>query len=376
VDKIKKIVEQLNPVLEKRDSIFPLRDEENTVAMHNILDQLVTLLDERKEPDWQPDTFSLKSVEMIQDSSVFLCGYMKSGTTLLLALLDGHDELNVMPGDSFIVNKFSREAERMNDISWQAWRNNWFKRMINPTGQKPFWILGTDLMLYSKFLQFMDYWYEHLPSTHRRPILAVVFSFFCANPHRPLHPKLWVEKTPGNEFRTEDILTLFPDSKFIHIVRDPRENLASIKRLYTSRSWKWDYREMTKTLSRSCNMANLNLKQLSKSRYLVIRYEDLIANTNAVMHDIASFLDISWNDCLLKPTVNSQPAKANTMYKERQVTGRVRRSAQDKWREELNDIEKRAVLSILPEAKKVGYTWRMSIRDYLSLLFFRLRNRI
>ena len=133
---------------------------------------------------------------------------------------------------------------------------------------------------------------------------------------------------------------------------------------------------MAKSLAGSCKMAKYNSSRIGSSNYKVIRYEDLTADTAAVMKEIALFLNICWDDCLLIPTVNSQPAKANTMYKEHQVTGRVRRSVEGKWHGELNADEKRVVCSLLPEAKTLGYIWDKNTLQYLSMFWCRLRMRL
>jgi len=44
-----------------------------------------------------------------------------------------------------------------------------------------------------------------------------------------------LEKTPGHVFHAADILRLFPDAMFIHVIRDPRAVVASM--MNASRSW-------------------------------------------------------------------------------------------------------------------------------------------
>lgn len=369
------IIEDLDKVLGKRDELYPLRDERNTNEMHELLDQLLPLIDTSHDNYETPDNEHVILSEKFKDNSIFLCGSMKSGTTLLLGLLDGHNELNVMPGDSYLINKFSHPLPKRK-YSWNDWRENWLKRMINPTGQKPFWIFGSDLSCYSEYLHYMDYWIEQLPAEERRPILSAVLSYFCANPNRPRAPGWWVEKTPGNEFKTKAILKHFPHAKLIHIVRDPRENFASLKRLYSSRGWSWDYIGMVRLLAQSMRAAYINQKRLGESRYLIINYEELTHNTREVMERVTDFLDISWDDTLLRPSINSQPAQANTMYKDRQITGLVRKSEKSKWAKELSRDEVLTISSIRSEARKFAYDWEITWLNYLEMLKYRMRLKL
>ena len=45
-------------------------------------------------------------VNDFKESPVFICGHRKTGTTLLLALLDGHPELSVYPVDSSFFYRY------------------------------------------------------------------------------------------------------------------------------------------------------------------------------------------------------------------------------------------------------------------------------
>lgn len=358
--------DMLNCVLEERDRIFPKRDEVNNLEMHRLLDEFFDHVDGELNSDWMPENTLVETVQSLGDNPLFLCGYMKSGTTLLLELLDGHRELIVLPGDSFMINKVTRK-DRDSNFIWKEWQRNWIKRMVNPTGQKPFWILGRGAEPYAEFLQYLEYWFASLPEGWRKPVLSTVFSYFCANSNRPTRPKMWVEKTPGNEFRVEQILDLFPNAKFVHIVRDPRENMASLKKLYQSRSWNWNPGEVARTIARSCRSAVINQKRLGRERYNVLSYESLTENPEEVMRNIVDFSGICWDRKLLKPTINSIPATANSMYKDRQVTGVVRRAQKDKWRQVLSEAEQRVILRTLPDARKVGYNWNVGVINSIMM---------
>ncbi len=357
-----KIQADLAAVLAERDRLYPQRDPANSAAMHAALDAYCHCLESlRSEREWQPEATSLAVAEKMLEHGVFLCGPMKSGTTLLLDLLDGHPGLNALPGDSFLRNIFSLTDQQ--SFRRQSWRQHWLKRFINPTGQKPFWLLGDDENAYVALLNYLDLWLDRLPDEYRRPVLATICSFFCANPRRSLEATRWVEKTPGNELHADVLLKHFPEARFIHIVRDPRENLASIKRLYRSRGWDFAVRGMTGTLARSFELAERNVACFGRDRYLVIRYEDLTGNPEAIMRNIAAFLAIEWRPSLLVPTVNGQSAKANSMYSDRQVTGVVRPSANDKWRQELTAYEQGVIYQLEGQVRRLGYGWTMNIAD-------------
>lgn len=217
----------LNQILEQRDRLFPKRELQNTIATRETLTAYTNTLKSIKERNLDLNNKLTEFVKEMPDKCVFICGCMKSGTSLLLELLDGHPEIIVMPSDSHMINWINKNSNLPWSKRLEGWDKYWVSCLINPTGQKPSWIMGENDTPYLNFLHYLDYWLEYLPPSDRAPFLAVVLAFYCANPERPTNPKLWVEKTHGNEMKVNQIINLFPDAQFIHIIRDPRPNIAS-----------------------------------------------------------------------------------------------------------------------------------------------------
>ena len=364
------IHDRLQRILEKRDRLYPIRDPENDRETHQCLNEYVEYLENSSDiTNWNPEEAVLQQALMMKEEAVFLCGPMKSGTTLLLELLDYHSDLNVLPGDAWF---FVRFIEKVKDevFNGDEWARHWLKRFINPTGQKPFWLFGEGEIDYISCLRYIKYWLNNLPGEPRRPVLAAVLSYLCANPKSSAKALKWVEKTPGNELYAEQLCSHFPKAKFIHMIRDPRENFASIKRLYFSRGWKWAPRSMARSLVESYRVANENRHKFGEDRYLVVRYEDLVENSTEVMQNIASFLAIPWQDSLIVPTINGIHATANSMYRDRLVVGAIRKNDKSRWRKELSVFEQAIILQVKGEAENFGYVWDMSMADcYKKILF-------
>jgi hypothetical protein len=368
----------LNQMLEERDKLFPIRDPQNTKNTRETLTAYITALKSIKKPNWKPESKLIKSSKKIFENCVFICGYMKSGTTLLLELLDGHQELIVMPGDSRMITWIKKQSNMSWMESLQGWDTHWVSRLINPTGQKPFWIMGENETPYLDFLNYLTYWLENLPQSSRSPFLAAVFAFYCANSKRAMTPKLWVEKTPGNELNVDQILNFFPSARFIHIIRDPRSNIASLKRLFKLRNWDWDTEAYAYSMRKSIENAFLNQERLGEDKYHIIRYEDLIANPEGRIKDIARFLEIKMNKVLLSPTVNGLPAKSNTMFEDRQIQGKILTNLSDRWKTDLNPHEKKMIWAIFHSvANQIGYSWDIGFTKWVCYLYYyqiRFRN--
>jgi len=102
-----------------------------------------------------------------QKSPIFICGSMKSGTTLLLNLLDSKKILT-LPGDSHYFNI------NFDKFCFKDLATYWIKRLINPTGQPPFWFLGKNTDNYREFLNYLD----NLEKSLNDKFLAVVTAIY------------------------------------------------------------------------------------------------------------------------------------------------------------------------------------------------------
>jgi hypothetical protein len=145
----------------------------------------------------------------------------------------------------------------------------------------------------------------------------------------------WVEKTPGHEHRLGQILAAYPQARFIHVVRDPRSVAAAIVRLDRATEQPTDLVDVGLTIRRSFEVAERNRGE----RYLVLRYEDLVGEPEAVMRRVAAFAGIEWSDTLLTPTVGGVAATSNSAWSARKVTGEIEGRRLDLWREELGEHE-------------------------------------
>lgn len=264
------------------------------------------------------------------DRPVFVVGHRKTGTTLLLDLLDGHPQLVVLPGES---NHFLTFLPRLSGLppdriaaETQRW---WILRLITPSGLPPFWAAG-------------EPWTSDPYARFTSRLLGLV----AAHPNRdPLglaavalggEGSAWVEKTPGQEHCLDEILGVYPEARFVHLVRDPRSVAAAISRLDRVTGHETDLVGVGMTVSRSFEAAERNAQRLGE-RYLVLRYEDLVAAPEPAMRRVAELAGIDWADSLLTPTVGGVEATSNSAWSARQVTGQIESSRLDLWREELDE---------------------------------------
>lgn len=342
---------KIERLLEKREEVYPVPDQSYQALTEAIVQLTEGLLDRVKEQrdSWQPDSQLVEKTREFIENPVFICGAMKTGTTLITRLLDNHPSLMVMPGDSHYYTNF-RDYSESNGHLYQYW----MQRLINPTGQKPFWFLGSDLDSYLNFLLYLEYFL----TTEYDTFQSVVAAVFCANPNRSMSVRHWVEKKPENERYVQWFIERFPKARFLHIVRDPLPNIASLKKLGEFKNIPFRAVSYAVRLKSLMALGADHFNTNGEKMYRFIRYEDLLADTEKEMSALATYLEIAMHKNLLISSENGVPARANSMYPANRITGSITTGGIDeKWRDILTQKEQEEIVTVLfSQAIDLGYT--------------------
>jgi hypothetical protein len=256
----------------------------------------------------------------IAQRPLFVCGAARSGTTLLRDLLDGHPALAVLPWEGKFFGAWEASLLREPDRAVDRHGQEWLRRFANPTGQRPFWLLGRSGGGASPYVELA------------RAYLGWSATFAKADGARGLQPavalaaaagrspdlaalRYWVDKTPGYEQHLPHVWSLFPRAKVIYLLREPSAVIASraagearVGLAPTAPA------RVLRNLASSCLGAWRAKKIAPAGQFLVVRYEDLAARRAEAMAGIARFLAIDWNDCLLAQTIHGHPAEPNSAF--------------------------------------------------------------
>jgi hypothetical protein len=103
----------------------------------------------------------------------------------------------------------------------------------------------------------------------------------------------WAEKTPGNIVHATQLFHLWPKATLIHIVRDPRDVLASLRQ--TKKMDDPDYfADMWCKFLGGAEKAK-QAPPWGDGQYMEIRYEHLVTDPEAVMRDVITFVGEKWH---------------------------------------------------------------------------------
>jgi hypothetical protein len=102
----------------------------------------------------------------------------------------------------------------------------------------------------------------------------------------------WLEKTPRHLGLVSEISELVPGALFVYIVRDGRQNVASLyhaARTYPNVWWQEGARDLEEAVKRWNKSARYARTLRGRPEVHLVRYERLVADTESVLREICGF---------------------------------------------------------------------------------------
>jgi hypothetical protein len=203
----------------------------------------------------------------------FVIGSARSGTTLLRMILNAHPEVAVPPESRFIVELYRSDEVRAEDFlarldSHQQWAS-WDTPIENVRSQ----LAGMTTLSYPEAIE-------------------AAYMAFAKNRNK----KRYGDKTPRYIEHIPLLSRLWPEAKFVHLVRDGREVALSYADVPFGPS------TVAKAAALWKERVVLGVKQgraLGPKRYAEMRYERLLANPQEEIERLCSFLDLDFDPAML-----------------------------------------------------------------------------
>jgi hypothetical protein len=106
---------------------------------------------------------------------------------------------------------------------------------------------------------------------------------------------MYGDKTPSYALHIPLLARLFPESRFIHIVRDGRNVAPSI----VEAGFAADLEAAALTWRRHTSVARIAGRRLSRRRYLEVSYECLVEDAERTLREVCHFLDLAYDSAML-----------------------------------------------------------------------------
>ena len=276
-------------------------------------------------------------------SPFFIIGSGRSGTTLLRSILIADGSIAIPP-ESFVIFKVYRKFHTYAHLGWRD-----LSRLIIAEfeSQEQFRRWNTNVFpCYQEAFQ--------LPENERSlsRLIEIVFRQYMKDNNQTA--TMWGDKTPLNTYYYNWMLKLYPHAKYIHMLRDGRDVVASLikSELYSDvqdACWRW-----TAGVKRAQKLG----VQVSGENFLEIRYEDLVRNTEDEVKRLCFFLDIPFSAKMLNPQQTAKKAMKNTIAfaHHKNLLNPINSSSIGKWEKELDKEQKDFVFKKMGKMlKEQGY---------------------
>jgi hypothetical protein len=112
---------------------------------------------------------------------------------------------------------------------------------------------------------------------------------------------------------TRNFFNAYPDGLLISLIRDPMSWYASAKRQQGKRR-KFGTLESAMDWWKRSSEAMLSNRETYRDRMVILDFDRLVNDTEEVMKYLSGRMGIDFDECLLEPTFNTMPMRANTSF--------------------------------------------------------------
>lgn len=222
--------------------------------------------------------------KLAQRPIVFILGRGRSGTTMLRLMLNAHPDLAFAPEAMFILMLYNKYA-KLNQ--WDKRKISLFLRDLWLERRLSNWNLDRD-RLKNDLLALEG------GASFAKLCKAVYWNYAVTQGKEKV--QYFGDKNPHYCLFANRLIRLFPDSKFIHMVRDYRDNIISYRRV------KFDLHDLT-ALAYRWNHYNREISNINKKfpdRFILLRFEDLVAEPEYQLKKVCQFLEVKFNPTMLE----------------------------------------------------------------------------
>ena len=213
----------------------------------------------------------------------FIVGRGRSGTTLLASLLNTHEQVVIPPEALFVMTLYSKYSQRYRwpkKLKEKFFDDLWVEKWLDK------WSLDKD-KLYDCILQTAE-------NTTFSDLCKIVYNEYAGS--KKIKKNILIgDKNPQYSLFVNELHQVFPEAKFIHIVRDFRDNIVSFKNvrfdLNSTIALAYRWRRYNKEINK--------LKERIPHKFYTLRYEDLINEPEQKLNELCGFLSIEYTPQML-----------------------------------------------------------------------------
>jgi hypothetical protein len=272
---------------------------------------------------------------------LFVVGFPRSGTQLLRALLNRHQRIAIATNESgfipTVLKQFGtpsrlEDPKTFSEFFGSLSRSNFFSRMRDKG-----LVISQEELFRTKDTRSWELFFE------------VIFRFYASSAGPNAERFIWGDKTPGYLMELASFGIHFPNARFMHIVRDARDVSLSVNRRWHT-PFEYTAEEWRSQLDSSRHVGSI----LGASRYLELRYEDLLEDPEREMVRACAFLDVDFSPEMIelgRPSSRSGDAGRSS---------EIVKANREKWRTLMKEAD-------ILRVERVAYPQLLDLRYPITL---------
>jgi hypothetical protein len=232
---------------------------------------------------------------------VFIIGNPRSGTTLLRLMVTSHPAIVVPPECGFAI-WWRQKYSDWSTTSALDRRADEFVRDLLSSKKIETWNLAPKSVLNE---------IRHAKPANYAGLVSLIYSVY-AREHKPEFTR-WGDKNNFHVHHVNDLLALFPDAQFLHIVRDGRDVACSYRGLgrkemqsaYAPRL-ATDIAAIATEWTNNVERVRAAFASMPKRHGMELRYEDLVTDSEATLRKLCAFLGEEYHPQMLEYHILNQ----------------------------------------------------------------------
>jgi len=298
---------------------------------------------------------------------IFLVSRGRSGSTLIQSILDAHPNICAPIESKFLLHLATKYQKITN---WNDQKINQFiKDLYTNRKFRLFWNVNRT---YIRNL-FKDYHIDSFASACKVVYLSHQSMF------EKKEVRLIVDKNPLHSIFIPNILKIFPEAKFIHLIRDPRAATHSHIVALTQKNISQLAHEWL-----ILNQEIEKLKHKTPANFHTITYEALVSTPKEYFKQLFQFLGLPFNDSILDAhqTIKQKykTSKYLSLAHHHGITNPISKGKIDEWKNKISAADTN-LINLICEPLMANYNYSFVSPNYsfsnkITISYGRYRARL
>jgi Sulfotransferase family len=262
---------------------------------------------------------------------IFLVGCPRSGTTLLQSLLAAHSQVCSFPESHFFSTLVPNR--------WLIRKLDLYARNIKPRLER--FLSSLDLSSAAQSELMAEFPAKALFNRQYAYYFINLLDQIADGQQKPV----WIEKTPGHLHYIDYIEQLQINAKFIHILRNGTDVIASFYELAQRYPEIWGSGwNLERCVERWLQDTETSSRYVQQPNHHLVRYEQLVETPEAVLKQLTQFIDIEFEPQMLQTyDVAAQKVSLDNEPWKKPVAGKIKTTNSQKFYQVFDAVQQQYV---------------------------------